>query len=255
MHENVEEGDLDPEEHLAREWALFQSVEAGASGNLYRCWQAARPVVVVGRNSLVADDVIQVAEQLGLPVADDVIPEKCGADGVRVLRRFSGGGAVVLGPGCLNYAVVLSLVSWPALTDVAASFRFILERIVAALSIPGLSAAGEADLALGGRKVSGNAQRRGRRALIHHGTLLYGFDPQLATRYLKEPARQPAYRAARRHAEFIANLPLSAETIRARVETAWKTFRFEDSGLQDSGLRDSGLQKSGLQFHRGKTYA
>jgi lipoate---protein ligase len=255
MHENVEESGLDPEEHLAREWALFQSVETGASGNLYRCWQAVRPVVVVGRSG---------------HVADDVILEECRADGVRVLRRFSGGGAVVLGPGCLNYAVVLSLVSWPELTNVAASFEFILERIVAALGIPGLSVAGTTDLALDGRKVSGNAQRRGCRALIHHGTLLYGFDPQLATRYLKEPARQPAYRAARRHAEFIANLPLSAETIRARLETVWSAFRLEDSGLQgsglqgsglqgsglqNSGLRDSGLQDSGLQLRRGKTYA
>ena len=112
-------------------------------------------------------------------IAADVIEEACRADGVRVLRRFSGGGAVVLGPGCLNYAVALSLVSRPELADVAASFQFILGRIVAALGVPGLSIAGETDLALDGRKVSGNAQRRGRRALMHHGTLLYDFDPGL----------------------------------------------------------------------------
>ena len=62
-----------------------------------------------------------------------------------------------------------------------------------------------------GRKVSGNAQRRGRRALLHHGTLLYDFDPGLAARYLKEPIRRPAYRSGRCHADFIGNLPLSAE--------------------------------------------
>jgi lipoate-protein ligase A len=209
MNENVEESGLDPEEHLAREWALFQSVEAGASGTLFRCWQAARPVVVVGRNGDVVADVIQ---------------ERCRADDVRVLRRFSGGGAVVLGPGCLNYAVVLSLGSCPALISVAAGFRLVLERIVAALDISGLAIAGGTDLALDGRKVSGNAQRRGCRALIHHGTLLYGFDPLLAARYLKEPARQPAYRAARRHAEFIGSLPHSALTIRARLEKAWASL-------------------------------
>ena len=206
MHENAEETRLDPEEQLTREWALFQSVEAGAPGNLCRCWQATQPVVVAGRSS---------------PLAAGVILDACREDRVRVLRRFSGGGAVVLGPGCLNYAVVLSLVSSPELIDVAGSFQVILGRIVAALGIPGLSLAGETDLMLGGRKVSGNAQRRGRRALIHHGTLLYAFDPRLATRYLTEPARQPGYRAARCHAEFIGNLPLSAETIRERVETAW----------------------------------
>jgi lipoate-protein ligase A len=208
MHQNVVETSLAPQEHLARDLALFQSVEDGASGNLWRYWQATRPVVVVGRSSHIAADVVQ---------------ETCGADGVAVLRRSSGGGAVVLGPGCLNYAVVLSLVSWPELTNVAGSFRFILGRIVAALGIPGLAVAGETDLVLGGRKVSGNAQRRGRRALLHHGTLLYDFDHGLAVRYLKEPVRQPAHRAARRHAEFIGNLPLSAETIQARLETVWES--------------------------------
>jgi len=207
MHQNVEEACLDSEAHLARDWALFQSVEAGTSEILYRYWHAIQPVVVVGRNSHVDDDVIH---------------EKCRADKVHVLRRFSGGGAVVLGPGCLNYAVALSFVSQPAaLRDVAGGFRFILQRIVAALGIPGLTIAAGTDLVLDGRKVSGNAQRRGRRALIHHGTLLYDFDPRLVTRYLKEPARQPAYRGARRHLEFIGNLPLPADTIRARLETAW----------------------------------
>jgi lipoate-protein ligase A len=213
-HDSIEESGPDPEEQLAHEWAMFQCVETGASGTLTRCWQAVRPVVVVGRHGRVADDVIQ---------------ETCRTDGVRVLRRFSGGGAIVLAPGCLSYAVVVSLDSRPELTDVAASFQFILERIVTALGIPGLSIAGETDLVLGGRKVSGNAQRRGRRALIHHGTLLYGLDSRLATRYLKEPARQPAYRAVRSHEDFIANLPLSAATIRARLETAWTAFRHEDS--------------------------
>ena len=147
MHENVEEISLDPGEQLTREWALFQSVEAGAAGNLCRFWQATQPVVIVGRNS---------------PIAADVMLDTCREDRVPVLRRFSGGGAVVLGPGCLNYAVVLSLVSWPELTNVSASFHFILKRIVAALGVSGLSLGGETDLVLGGRKVSGNAQRRGR---------------------------------------------------------------------------------------------
>ena len=49
--------------------------------------------------------------------------------------------------------------------------------------------------------------------------------PGLAARYLREPARRPAYRAARRHAEFIGNLPLSAETIRARLEACLESRR------------------------------
>jgi lipoate-protein ligase A len=216
MHQNAEDADLDPEQQLARDWTLFQSVENGTSESLSRYWQTSRPVVVVGRNSR---------------VADDVICEACRADDIRVLRRFSGGGPVVLAPGCLNYAIALSCVSWPELINVADSFQIILGRIVAALDVPGLSIAGYTDLALGGRKVSGNAQRRGQRALIHHGTLLGDFDAGLTARYLKEPVRQPAYRMVRRHEEFLGKLPLSAETIQTRLETAWSAFHRDPAGL------------------------
>jgi lipoate---protein ligase len=204
MDQCVAETDLTPAEHLARELVLFQSVEAGEGGECVRLWETARPVVVVGRSTSIPDHV-------------DL--EACRADGVDVLRRSSGGGAVVLAPGCLNYAIAVSLVSRPGLADVAASFCAILEQIAASLSVPGVAVAGHADLALDGRKVSGNAQRRGRHALLHHGTLLYDFDPRYAVRYLKEPARQPAYRAARPHAEFLGNLPLTVQMIRARLAT------------------------------------
>ncbi len=100
MHQNPEETSLDAEEQLGRDWAMFQSVEAGASDRLVRCWETTRPVVVVGRSSRIDADVVLDA---------------CRDDGVPVVRRFSGGGAVVLGPGCLNYAVALSLVSRPEL--------------------------------------------------------------------------------------------------------------------------------------------
>ena len=206
MHQDVGDQGLTPEDHLRRDWELFQDVDAGTASHLCRTWETPQPVVVIGHSG---------------SIDDHVFPEACREDGVRVLRRFTGGGAVVLGPGCLNYAVGLSLVSLPQLWHVAGSFRVILGRLVAALELPGLSLGGGTDLALNGRKVSGNAQRRGQRALIHHGTLLYDFDARLADRYLKEPRRQPAYRAARRHTEFLGNLPLSADVLRVRLAAAW----------------------------------
>ena len=201
MYQNLDES-IPATEHLAREWAMFRAGEADTPGPRSAIWHSARPLVVLGRSGRAADHVHL---------------EACRADGVEVVRRESGGGTVVLGPGCLNYAVVLSLVSCPGLIDVAESFRWILGRIVSALDVRGLSVAGGTDLAVDGGKVSGNAQRRGRRALLHHGTLLFDFDPALASRYLKEPARQPAYRASRRHAAFMANLALPPETLRARL--------------------------------------
>jgi lipoate-protein ligase A len=204
MHQNVEERTRDAEAELARDRALFDAVETGRADVLWRCWESTSPIVVVGRHGTLAD----------------VRQSICREHHVPVVRRFSGGGTVVLGPGCLNYAVALSLVSRPQFLDVHAGFAMILEAIVEALRLPGLHVAGAADLALDGRKVSGNAQRRGRRAVLHHGTLLYDFDSSLANRYLHEPRRQPEYRGRRSHTDFIGNLPLDADTLRARLATA-----------------------------------
>jgi lipoate---protein ligase len=193
---------LDACPELAGDQTLFDEVEAGRAHGLYRLWQATQPIVVAGRHR---------------PLTDDVHVDACCADDVPIVRRASGGGTVVIGAGCLNYAVVLSLVSRPALMDVGYSFELILDTIVGALAVPGLERRGT-DVSLLGRKVSGNAQRRGRRALLHHGTLLFDFDSSLTTRYLREPARQPAYRAGRPHEEFLTNIPLPLALLRSRLE-------------------------------------
>jgi lipoate-protein ligase A len=189
----------DPLPDLALDAALFRALESAAGPEALRVWESPVPVVVLGRSGA---------------IARDVEADACAADGVAIVRRDSGGGAVVLGPGCLNYSLVLSLERRPQLRDVRASYRQILEWLVRALAVPGLAIQGGSDLSMGGRKVSGNAQRRGARALLHHGTLLYAFDARAAQRYLKEPLRRPDYRGDRRHAEFLGNLPLSGRQIR-----------------------------------------
>lgn len=205
MQQSREDTSLSAAEHVARDWRIFQAVESGATEVRWSIWEAHRPVIVLGRSNRVDDWVDMGA---------------CRRDGVEVLRRCSGGGAVVLGPGCLNYAIGLSIVSRPRLADVAASFRTVLASLTAELRVEGLMGAGLADLALDGRKVSGNAQRRGRCGLLHHGTVLYDFDAALAHRYLREPPRQPDYRAGRSHQRFLGNLPLSGAAVRRRMEKA-----------------------------------
>lgn len=187
---------------ITRDWQLFQEVESGERPFAWRTWEIARPAVIVGRSNVVAQLVDEAA---------------CRADGVPIVRRCSGGGTVVLGPGCVNYGIVLTFVSAPHLFDVAASFSAILSRVAAGLGIAGLVIGGGTDLVMSGRKISGNAQRRGRHALLHHGTLLYDFDAALATRYLREPERRPAYRGMRAHAAFLGNVPLTGAEARARL--------------------------------------
>lgn len=197
-----------PAENLACDEALLDACpERG--GAVLRFWEAASPCVVVGYANSVAREVNLAA---------------CDADGVPVLRRCSGGGTVVLGPGCLCYTLVLPVDFAPELGSVAGTNEFILRRLAAVLSgllMEPVGREGDTDLVWRGRKVSGNAQRRRQSHLLFHGTLLLGFDLALATRYLPLPSRQPAYRAARAHAEFLTDLPLAVDAVKRALVAAW----------------------------------
>ena len=80
---------------------------------------------------------------------------------------------------------------------------------------------GHTDLVVNGRKFSGNAQRRLRRALIFHGTFLLNFDLGLMEGILPLPSQQPEYRRGRSHGEFLTNLNLPAAEVKEALRKVW----------------------------------
>lgn len=196
-------------ENLALDEALLLEAEEGRGGEVLRLWEWPTPAVVLGSGGIVADDVDDGA---------------CQRDAVPLGRRSSGGGTVLLGRGCLLFSLVLAYTRSPRLTDIHASYRFILDHVTRALApvAPVIEQQGISDLTWAGRKFSGNAQQRKRDHLLHHGTLLYSFDLSLVERYLKPPPRQPAYRAGRPHLDFVGNLVCEGTDLRRRLAQAWQ---------------------------------
>lgn len=183
----------DAAENLRLDDTLLRMAEAGQIPGALRFWESSHWFVVLGRSGQVADELQRAAIE---------------QDGVPVYRRSSGGGTVVQGPGCLNFAIVRP--KQDGCEDVRESYRCISARILDVLRQLHVHAQYEpiSDLAIAGRKFSGNAQRRSRRFLLHHGTLLYDFDLGRITRYLKLPVHQPPYRAHRCHTDFVRNVPI-----------------------------------------------
>ncbi len=199
-------------ENLALDEALLEAAEATSQPvETLRFWEGRQQAVVIGRSSRMAAEV-----------RGDV----CGELNVPVLRRISGGAAVVVGPGCLMYGMVLSLRLRPKLHAIDQAHAHVLGTIAAALrpSVPGLTCRGTCDLAIGEKKVSGNSARCKREYLLYHGTLLYDFPLDLIGRCLAMPPREPDYRQARPHDAFVANLPLDAALLRSALQTAWGAF-------------------------------
>jgi lipoate---protein ligase len=91
-----------------------------------------------------------------------------------------------------------------------------------ASQVPGIEPAGISDLAVAGKKCSGNAQQRKRTHLLHHGTLLCSFDLSQIPRYLGHPPREPDYRRRRPHLDFVTSLDLSISEAKASLGRAWQ---------------------------------
>ncbi len=196
-------------ENLALDEALLDEAEtAPEPTETLRFWEASGPAVVVGRSS---------------KIPQEVHVDLCRRDGVPILRRPSGGAAVVVGPGCLMYAVVLSLAKRPALRAVDRAHRFVLGTLAGALEtlVPGVRCRGISDLVLDDKKFSGNSLRLKRNNILYHGTILYGFPLEWIDRYLAMPPREPEYRNNRPHGQFVATLPAPAAAIRAAIRGAW----------------------------------
>jgi lipoate-protein ligase A len=208
-----------PALNLALDEALLElAEEESADGEFLRLWESPQPMVVVGRSTRIRKEVNE---------------QFCREQGIPILRRSSGGAAIVTGPGCLMYAVVLSYAKRPELRDITRAHAFILNRLATALTplltdFGTITCTGTSDLALSDetsatipRKFSGNSLRVKRTHLLYHGTLLYCFDLALIEKCLRMPPRQPEYRNGRAHGDFVMNVPATRQQLADAVLTAF----------------------------------
>ncbi|MCI0744115.1 MAG: lipoate--protein ligase family protein [Verrucomicrobia subdivision 3 bacterium] len=214
-----------PAENLACDEALLDLCETGEMDEAVRFWESTAHVIVVGYGNRVEVEVDTAA---------------CRAANIGIYRRCTGGGAVLQGPGCLNYSLVLAVDSRPELESITSANRHIMKRNCAALSKllgTAVSVEGHTDLVLNGRKFSGNSQRRKRTHLLFHGTfLLVNFDLKLIPRYLRAPSREPDYRKKRSHLEFLAGIAIAPEQIKTALRQEW------DAGERASKMPDDRLK-------------
>lgn len=158
----LETGCTDPRYNLAfEEYILTHRRE----GDYLILWQNASSVIV-GRNQISAQEV-----------NGDFAAE----NGIRVVRRITGGGAVYHDLGNLNYSFICDAEDMHRRT----ATRF-TQPVVAALQGLGLDAeaSGRNDILVSGCKVSGTASHIHKGRVLHHGTLLFDSDAQTITKVL-----------------------------------------------------------------------
>lgn len=158
------------ERSLAFWLAMEEFVAKSVDEEAFFVWRVA-PTVIIGRN--------QVLEA-------EVNLDYCRRNGVKIVRRKSGGGCV--------YAdrdnIMISYVSRRG--DVAEIFERYLSALTSCLCSLGLKAekSGRNDILVEGRKVSGNAFHQLPDRSIVHGTLLYNTDFDALEEAIRPPVEK-----------------------------------------------------------------
>jgi lipoate-protein ligase A len=193
--------------NMALDESILESVSAGESPPTLRFYGWAPPAVSLGSSLILENEIDQGT---------------CRAEGVDVVRRISGGGAVFHHKE-LTYSIIMP-VSHPlaAGQEIDASYETLCGGVIAGLSILGLCAQFQPinDVIVGGKKVSGNAQSRRKGCILQHGTVLLGLDLDLMFRLLRvdeEKLRRKHIASARQRVTSLADLGLPLSFDEAQV--------------------------------------
>lgn len=222
----------DPLENLVCDEVLLDLCDSGAAESVLRFWESREYFVVLGYGNHLETEVNRAA---------------CVQRGTPVFRRCSGGGAVLQGKGCLNYALAISLTAHEALSTVDGANEFVMQRhrkVMEKLISSPVFVQGHTDLVANDCKFSGNAQRRRKSSLLFHGTFLIDFEIPLMDRLLLLPSREPSYRLGRSHSCFARNLRLCREQIIAALCEHWNAGE-ELNAFDFAAVRSAALARRG----------
>jgi lipoate-protein ligase A len=145
-------GITDPRINLAIEEYALKNLDVNET---YLLFYINEPSIIIGKNQ---------------NTIEEINTEYVEKNGIHVVRRLSGGGAVYHDLGNLNFSFITK--------DDGESFhnfRKFTEPVIAALHKLGVNAelSGRNDIEAEGRKISGNAQFSTRGRMFSHGTLLF----------------------------------------------------------------------------------
>lgn len=157
-------GITDPMVNLAIEEYILENF---GEKDTYLLFYINKPSIIIGRNQNTIEEI-----------NTDYIEEK----GIKVVRRLSGGGAVYHDEQNLNFSFITKDDG-----DSFQNFTKFLEPIIKILNDLGVPAEfqGRNDIAVEGRKISGNAMFSTKGRLFSHGTLMLDSELEEVTKALK----------------------------------------------------------------------
>jgi lipoate-protein ligase A len=159
-------------ENLALDEVLTARVGRGERKPTLRMWKFSDPAVILGRFQSVQNEINE---------------EIARASGVEVVRRITGGGAILALPeGAISYSIYVPD-DFVKGMSFAESYEMFDSWVIGALGELGVNAwyQGLNDITSDAGKLGGAAQARKHGAVLHHTAIAYGMDQELLGKVLR----------------------------------------------------------------------
>lgn len=180
----------------------------------------------------------------------EVDVKKCEDLGIDVVRRMTGGGAVLH-----EQEVTYSFITKVFPSDVRESYKVICEPVVTCLISLGFDAKFSPlnDITVKNKKVSGNAQTRRNGVLLQHGTILLDIDVDKMFSVLKVPSEKIKDKAIQDVKERVMGLELSFDEVANQL---WQSFSrsFQADVFRDNAKTDEIIEAKIMQKYKYGTY-
>lgn len=207
----------DPHYNLALEQYVFDSMKAGES--CFMLWQNDNTIVVGKHQNTVEEINAAYVEEKGITVA----------------RRLSGGGAVYHDLGNLCFTFITE-----AAAEKAFDFAFFCQPVAQALASMGVTVeiSGRNDMTIDGKKFSGNAQYMKRGRVMHHGTILYDSDLDVAAQALNVSSDKIESKGIKSVRSRITNIRpyLSKDASVIEFRNALRDYMFRENDMRNEEL-------------------
>lgn len=154
-------------------------------------WQPDQRYLVLGRSN-------EAIKSLKVETVDQ--------DQVVVLKRPSGGEAVLLSQNMLVIALKIPLSTVPKAHDVFVIANDIIKQTLTKMGVQNITSRGISDICIGEQKILGSAIFKKPTVVFYHAVLNISEDVNLIDRYLKHPTKEPKYRLGRNHLAFVSSL-------------------------------------------------
>jgi lipoate---protein ligase len=121
-----------------------------------------------------------------------------------IIRRFSGGGSVVVDNATFFCTIILDQKEHPFPPNPQGMMIYVA-KILEKAFLPFKMSIEAQDYILDDRKIGGNAQSFTKHRVLHHTSFLYSWQKEFMN-LLKMPLVQPEYRRKRKHEDFLGSL-------------------------------------------------